>query len=165
MEEKIKIEPKKSTKSPALAAILSFFPGVGSMYNGLFLKGIIQLIIFAGLIEAQSHGGGQPFLGILLAGYIFYAIFDAAHDAQKINAGLQTAETQDGTTVKVEAEVEIEKPSGSISWGLILIGLGIIFLLANFEVISYDSLVKFWPLAVLLLGLKLIIDHFASKKS
>jgi hypothetical protein len=161
MEEKIKIEPKKITKSPALAAILSFLPGVGSMYNGLFLKGIIQLIIFAGLVEAQSRGGGQPFLGILLAGYIFYAIFDAVHDAQKINARAGAGESH----LTAEIELEVEKPSGSISWGLILIGLGLVFLLANFDVISWDSFLKFWPLALLLLGLKLIIDHFTAKKS
>lgn len=166
MEEKIKIEPKKTTKSPVLAAILSFLPGVGSMYNGLFVKGIIQLIIFAGLVEAQSRGGAQPFLGILLAGYIFYAIFDAAHDARQINA--QAVEHEKPSTSKIaidmDVEVKTERPSGSISWGIILIVLGLVFLLANFGVISYDSFIKFWPLALLLLGLKLIIDHYKSEK-
>ncbi len=164
MEERIKIEPKKTTKSPVLAAFLSLLPGVGSMYNGLFVKGIIQLIIFAGLVEAQSHGGAQPFLGILLAGYIFYAIFDAAHDARQINSQSAEEEKPSSPKIDMDVEVKIEKSSGSISWGIILIALGVVFLLANFGVISYDSFIKFWPLALLLLGLKLIIDHYKSEK-
>jgi TM2 domain-containing membrane protein YozV len=161
MEEKINIKQKTQSKSPVLAAFLSLLPGVGSLYNGYYLKGILQLIIFAGLVSAQSHGG-QPFIGILLAGYIFYAIFDAAHDAQKISA---QAETGGETKVSLEAQVAISRPSGSISWGIILILLGGLFLLANFDVISYDSFIRFWPLALVGLGIKLVFDYYASKKS
>ncbi|MGC8747228.1 MAG: LiaI-LiaF-like domain-containing protein [Candidatus Saccharicenans sp.] len=38
-------------------------------------------------------------------------------------------------------------------------------MLANFEVISYDSFIRFWPLFLVGIGLKLIIDHYSGKKS
>jgi len=54
VEEKIKIE-QKPVKSPVLAGILSvIFPGAGALYNGNYLKGIIMMIIFAGLVSIQG---------------------------------------------------------------------------------------------------------------
>lgn len=159
MEEKINIE-RKPSKSPVLAGVFSaIFPGTGALYNGNYLKGILLIIIFAGLVSIQGHGG-QPFVGILLAGFYFFQIFDAVHEAKSLSS---QAEPGSGAKVSLEAEVEISKPSGSISWGIILIALGALFLLANFEVISYDSFIRFWPLALVGLGLKLIIDHYSGK--
>ncbi|MGB9892904.1 MAG: LiaI-LiaF-like domain-containing protein [Candidatus Saccharicenans sp.] len=163
MEEKIKIE-KKPGKSPALAGIFSaIFPGAGAIYNGSYLKGILFMIIFAGLVSVQGHGG-QPFVGLLLAGFYFFQLIEAINEAKRISS-LSEAEPGTTTRVSLEAEMEISRPTGSISWGLILILLGGLFLLANFEVISYDSFIRFWPLALVVLGLKLLVDYFASKKS
>ncbi|HEK84905.1 MAG: LiaI-LiaF-like domain-containing protein [Candidatus Saccharicenans sp.] len=161
MEDKIKIE-KKPSKSPALAGILSaIFPGTGALYNGNYLKGILLIIIFAGLVSIQGRGG-QPFVGLLLAGFYFFQIFEAINEAKKIST---EAETNSENKITVKAEVQVSRPSGSISWGIILILLGGLFLLANFEVISYDSFIRFWPLFLVGIGLKLIIDHYSGKKS
>jgi len=160
MEEKINLE-KKPTRSPALAGIFSaIFPGTGALYNGNYLKGILLIIVFAGLVSIQGRGG-QPFVGLLLAGFYFFQIFDAVNEAKRISA---TSEIEAKTNLTIEAEVEASKPSGSISWGIILILLGGLFLLANFDVISYDSLIRFWPLFLVGIGLKLIIDHYSGEK-
>ncbi len=163
MEEKIKIE-QKPAKSPVLAGIFSaIFPGTGAIYNGNYLKGILFIIILAGLVSIQGHGG-QPFVGLMLAGFYFFQIIDAVNEAKRISAAGQP-EPSSGTRLSLEATVDIDRPSGSISWGIILIFLGGLFLLANFEVISYDALIDYWPLALIGLGLKLLADYFYSKKS
>jgi hypothetical protein len=59
-----------------------------------------------------------------------------------------------------------EIPSqGSIFWGIILIALGGMLILANFEIINYDTLFDFWPVAVIVLGLKLVVDAVAKSKN
>jgi hypothetical protein len=46
----------------------------------------------------------------------------------------------------------------------VLIGLGALLLLANFDVVRYHVLYDFWPVAVIGLGLKLVIDYSRAKK-
>jgi TM2 domain-containing membrane protein YozV len=65
--------------SPAVAAVLGIIPGVGAMYNGQFIKGLIHVVIFAALVSATHIWG---LFGILIAGWIFYQIFDAYHTAK-----------------------------------------------------------------------------------
>jgi hypothetical protein len=62
-----------------LAAFLGLIPGVGAMYNGQFIKGLIHLVIFAVLVSA-AHVYGV--FGIFVAGWIFYQVFEAYHTAK-----------------------------------------------------------------------------------
>ncbi|MDY9924834.1 TM2 domain-containing protein [Methanosarcina sp.] len=69
-------------KSPGIAAVLSFFiPGLGQIYNGQIMKGIIFIIL------ASIFG----FLTVVLIGYILYPLFwiynlyDAYNTAREIN--------------------------------------------------------------------------------
>ena len=41
--------------NPALAATLGFIPGLGAVYNGEYVKALIQVVIFGGLIAATFH--------------------------------------------------------------------------------------------------------------
>jgi len=164
VEEKIKIE-QKPVKSPVLAGILSvIFPGAGALYNGNYLKGIIMMIIFAGLVSIQGRGG-QPFVGLLLAGFYIFQIIDATNEAKSTRIPPETASASAFSPAKTGGDDEILAASGSISWGIILILLGGLFLLANFDIISYESFIDYWPLILVGLGLKLVIDHFSTKKS
>ena len=164
MEEKIKIE-KKPAKSPALAGILSvIFPGAGALYNGNYLKGIVMIIIFAGLVSIQGRGG-QPFVGLLLAGFYIFQIIEAVNEAKSTGILTETTATDAFSPAKAGGDNEVATASGSISWGIILILLGSLFLLANFDIISYESFIDYWPLILVGLGLKLLVDHFSTKKS
>ena len=160
MTEKIIIE-KKPYKSPALAGILSGLPGLGAIYNGQYAKGFLFILIFAGLISMSDHAAG-PFPGLLLAGFIFFAIIEAVQTAKSINRQALLEE-------EAEKEPSVEKellkivPSGSVFWGVVLIVLGGIFLLGNFDIINYDRIWDFWPILVIVVGLKLIVDYFAKK--
>ncbi len=79
----------KNVRNPnaVLAAILSLIPGVGAMYNGQFLKGLIYAGVYALLITMAAHGAGE-FAGIAIAAFVFFMIFDAYHSAKAISAGL-----------------------------------------------------------------------------
>jgi len=74
------------TGSPVLAGFLGFIPGVGAMYNGQFMKAFIHVGIFVGLIIATStiHGA----IGILIAFWEFYMVFEAFKTAEARRMGL-----------------------------------------------------------------------------
>jgi len=73
------VPPPAGAPNPVLAAILGLIPGVGAMYNGQFLKGLAHVLIFAVLVSA-CHVFGV--FGLLVAGWVFYQVFDAYHTAK-----------------------------------------------------------------------------------
>jgi hypothetical protein len=159
MEEKGVV--KGSPKSPVLAGFLSLFPGVGAIYNGQVYKGFLFIIIFAGLITLQDRGEIQPFVGLLLPAFIIYTIIDAIQTANRIN--MRAAGGEEVERIKEELPQVVK--TGSIFWGLILLALGVILLLANFDVIDYDTLFDFWPVLVIILGLKLVYNYVTRKNN
>ena len=73
------VPPPAGGPSPGLAAVLGVIPGVGAMYNGQFVKGLVHVAIFAVLVSA-THVFGV--FGIFVMGWIFYQMFDAYHTAR-----------------------------------------------------------------------------------
>ncbi len=155
-----KVIVQRPPKSPGLAGVLAgFFPGAGALYNREYMKGIVYIIIFAGLVTIQEHGSGQPFFGILLGGFWLFQLIEAVQTAKRINMkALNQEEDLNGEGFVLDTR------SGSILWGAILIVLGAIFLLANYEVVTYAQIAKFWPAAIVLLGIKLLTDYFRKGK-
>jgi uncharacterized membrane protein HdeD (DUF308 family) len=159
MEERTAV-PQRPQKSPGFAGVLGIFPfGVGALYNGQYTKALLYLVIFAGLTSMQGHGG-QPFVGLLLAGFIVFQFFDNIQSARVVNAAA-LGEAPAGSFAQPLPEIA---SSGSIFWGAVLIVLGVVLIMANFEVISYDALFDFWPIAVIVVGLKLVLDSVARTK-
>ncbi len=159
MEEKVIL--KRPPKSGFLAGLLSFiFPGLGTLYCRQVMKGVLFIVIFAGLVTLQTTGEGQPFAGLLLAGFWFYQLIDAVMTAKTINR-----KTLDGDYVEetIDEFPELMK-SGSIFWGIILMAVGGILLLANFDIIDYGTIFDFWPVIVIVIGIKLILDYMAKNK-
>lgn len=160
MEEKVVV--KKPPKSPALAGILSiFFPGTGAIYNQQIYKGFIFIIIIAALITMQQYGRAQPFIAILLGGFYIYQIIDSIQTAKSINRRSLLEEEKEEEPEEIPQFVK----TGSVFWGVVLLGLGGILLLANFDVISYDTVWDFWPLVVIVIGLKLVVDYLSRKNN
>ncbi|MCP2520917.1 DUF5668 domain-containing protein [SCandidatus Aminicenantes bacterium Aminicenantia_JdfR_composite] len=156
MEEKKTTQPS-APKSPGLAAILAFIPGVGAIYNGQFFKALIYILIFGGLIQMQGKSGVQPIAAFLLTGFYIYMVFEAYHTAKKINKKVVYGE--------VEEEIEeFEESKGSIFWGSFLVLLGIVFLLGNYDIISYSTLFNYWPVLIIIIGVKLVLEYFPRKR-
>jgi hypothetical protein len=155
---------KRPPKSPLLAGILSFFfPGTGALYNGQPLKFLVVLLGAAIMITmlAQEEGSA-PFLGIMLGGLYFYQFIDAIVTASAINRKALLGEEVD--EIKIEELPEFVR-TGSVFWGIVLIVLGVVFLMANFSfLVTYSRIWNLWPLVVIIFGVKLIVDYMAKNK-
>ncbi len=162
MEEKVVV--KRPPKSPFLAGVLAFFfPfGAGQLYNNQYRKALVFFFIFAGLVTLNAQGdAGQPFLGLTLAGFYFYQLFDAVQTSGRINRGVIHGEEE---IMGVEEVPEFVK-TGSIFWGIVLIALGAMLIFANFELMSYDTVFEFLiPFAILVVGVKLVVDHYSKSR-
>ncbi len=179
MTDKIIIQ-NRPPKSPAAAGILSgFLAGAGQLYNGEGSKALIFFIIFAGCISMMPHGP-HPFLPLVFAGFYIYQIIDAVQSAKAINLKAAAAAGQAGApadgpagsssfaasgqaAMAAPASAEKPSPQGSVFWGVLLMAIGAIFLLANFDIVSLDRIMDFWPVAVILIGLKIIFDSFRKR--
>jgi TM2 domain-containing membrane protein YozV len=159
MEEKVVVT--RPPKSPAVAGILTFFfPfGAGAFYNSQPIKGFIYLLTLAALVTMQHVGDAQPFLGILLGGFYFYQIIESIQTSKSINRRALTGEDVE----EVKEELPEFVKTGSVFWGIILLALGGILLLANFDIISYDTVFDFWPLVIIVIGVKLVADYVTKK--
>jgi TM2 domain-containing membrane protein YozV len=162
MDEKVVIQ-QKPPKSPAAAAILSaIFPGLGALYNGLITKGVLYILIFAGLISIQDTQGGQPFKALILAGFYLFQIIEAINNAKAFNLAAIGATPEGQVQAGFLPEI---LPSGSIFWGAVLMVIGVLAILANFDVVRWETLWDLWPLAVIVIGLKLVFDSITRAKN
>jgi hypothetical protein len=149
--------PAHTGPNPGVALALGFIPGLGAVYNGEYVKALIHVFVFAGLIAAQSgdvSGGYHAFLGIALACFYFYMPIDAYHVAKARQTG--TAPPLAPFTEGPGTPTESHKPAGAI----ILIALGAFFLLANLGLLEWDWFGKAWPLGLIVLGAWLLADRF-----
>ena len=77
--------PPTGAPNPGLAAFLGLIPGVGAMYNGQFLKGMIHVVIFAVLVTLTDR---YAIVGLFIAAWILYQSFEAFHTARARRDGL-----------------------------------------------------------------------------
>jgi hypothetical protein len=134
------------SRHPWVAFGLGWIPGLGAVYNGEFIKGLVHVAIFAALVTMDSHGADQPFWGLATAFFICYMPIEAFISAKgrfpntpAFEYGAHNAEISSTST---------RAPIGPI----VLIALGFLFLLDNFRVLQFDWVFEHgWP--VLLIGL------------
>ncbi len=111
------IQPPQHARSPILAALFSLFPGLGNVYNGLYLRGVTFFLICFGLIGLAS-GTDEPEVVLLVFSVIFvwlFNIFDAYRQATLINFGYPT-------------EVELPKRRTSLGSGGLVAGSAVFLL-------------------------------------
>lgn len=131
-------------KSPALATLLSLFPGVGQLYNGELAKGVAFVSAVGTCVFLIGSSDAEPFFALLLAFIYFYGLIDAYQSAQRINLMALS-----GVTPK-----SMEEPSPV--WGTSLVGMGFLLLAHNFGLFRFEWLTKFWPLILVGAGVSLL---------
>lgn len=132
----------------ALAAILGFVPGLGAVYNGEYLKALIHVLIFGAIIFFLNESNAEGVFVPLLIFFIFYQPVEAYRTAKAKAMGEKpTGPFSDMSTSPMVAPV-------------FLIALGGLLLLANFEMINMDAIVRFWPLLLIVLGVWLLRKRF-----
>ena len=148
-------------KSPGLAGFLSAFPGLGHLYLGLYQRAFAIGGAFILGIAMTSHGGPGEFLGPLIAFIWFFGIIDAIRQAKAINRGQLAEQGFAG-----EQQLKAAAGSGGLTWGVILVGLGSLWLIDRYFYIDW-SFMEEWggPAAFILLGVILIVSHIRKRRA
>ena len=147
-------------KSAALAGILSMFPGLGHLYLCLYQRGLAFGSAFVLAITFASHGRGE-FFGPAIAFVWFFSIIDAVRQAHAINRGF-VADTGYAPAPQLRRAAS---GTASLTWGVILVGLGTLWLIDRYVDIDWSCLDRWGaPAAFILLGLVLIVTHVRRKR-
>ncbi|MEO8189235.1 MAG: hypothetical protein ABI682_02750 [Acidobacteriota bacterium] len=150
-------------KSPALAGLLSMFPGLGHLYLGLYQRGLAFGVAFVICISASAHGRGE-FFGPMIAFVFFFAVIDAVRQAHAINRGYVLA-TGFGPAAGAPPPVRVSSGTASLTWGVILVGLGSLWLIDRYFDIDWSFLDRWGaPAAFILLGVVLIATHLRRRR-
>jgi Domain of unknown function (DUF5668)/B-box zinc finger len=179
-------QPEAGVGNPRLAALLGFIPGVGAMYNGEYAKGFVHVLIFATLIWMAAHVNGIFGLGIaafviympieayqtararqmglpapdpLGLSHLFSAGGQAANPTPGVAAGAVplTSTPSPGAPQGQPVEAECCPPSRVPIGAFVLIGLGVLFLLNEMDVVNFDRIWRFWPLVLIVIGIRVLM--------
>jgi len=137
---------------PGLAFALGFIPGVGAIYNGQYVKGLVHAVIFGSLAAGADRGDAENVFGFLMAAFLFYMAFEAYHTAQR---RLQ------GQLVDEFSSLMPRRGAGFPAGPVVLIGLGVMFLLGNLGLLRFDQIFRFWPVGLIVLGAYLLYERIA----
>src|SRR6476619_1029376 len=77
--------PPVGQKNPILAAALSLFPGMGHIYNGLYMRGVTFFLVIAAMIGIANRG--HDLFGFAIAFFWLFNVIDAYRQATLINYG------------------------------------------------------------------------------
>ena len=138
-------------KNPSLAAFLAIFPGMGAIYNGNFLKGITYMLIFAVLIVLTNNANDPDSVvfGLMIAGFYIFQIIDSYNEAGRINEKIFAGENP-----------AAGKEDLSLFSAIVVLVIGIVFQLANFDLITYRQVTRLWPLVLIAFGIKIVFNYF-----
>ena len=147
--------PIHASGSPGLAFLLGLIPGVGAIYNGQYAKGIVHVLILGLLISIESSGsagGMEALVGMMIGVFYFYMAFEAYHTARKRLAGEPVDEFSSLIQLRPEAGKLPMVP-------VLLIGLGVLFLLNNLNLLRLEQVLRYWPAALIALGAWMLYER------
>jgi hypothetical protein len=130
-------------RSPAAAAWLSLLPGLGHLYVGYTTKGLVFALLAVSVIQIASESDGP--LGLFIPFVWLYAMIDAHRSAVEVNR-------------LAASGAKLPRSNFDLSkwWGYILIGLGGLLVLENFDIIDFDWLWRLWPLGLIAMGVYIL---------
>lgn len=149
--------PAQLQKSPLLAAVLSAFPGMGSIYNGLYLRGVTFFALAFGCIVLAQR---EEIFGFAVAFVWIVNIVDAYRQATLINYGYAT------DLGLAELPQNVRPRQGGVWAGAALILIGVFAILERFfPAIDLDFLVDFWPFALVAFGAWLVWSSLRQRRT
>ena len=96
-------------KKPLLAAFLSVMPGLGNIYNGLYLRGVLFFVIISSLIALTARG--HDLLGFAIAFFWLFNVVDACSSSPSTRPVFKAAAA---SRVKA-AGLSMAAPSSTVS--------------------------------------------------
>jgi Domain of unknown function (DUF5668)/B-box zinc finger len=144
---------------PAIAFILGWIPGVGAIYNGQYVKGLVHALIFGllvSILNSNSAEGMEPLVGILLAAFVIYMPFEAYHTAGRREHGEQVDEFS-----SVLSPRDRRSSTGAVT----LILAGVVFLMNTLGVLPLHRILRFWPVLLIALGVSMLHSRMSEAGS
>ncbi len=140
--------PVIGRKNLLLAAVLSLFPGVGHIYNGLYMRGITFFLIAFSLVGVAGYG--PDIVGFAAAFFWLFNIIDTYRQATLINYGY----AQDLGLLDLPRHPMASQ--GGILAGILLSVIGIFAILERYFNVRLEWLFDLWPFALIVAGAWLI---------
>jgi hypothetical protein len=150
------IPPPVGRKNPGLAALLSLFPGMGNIYNGLYMRGLTFFIIVVSLIGITVHD--HPLFGMAVAFFWLFNVIDSYRQATLINYGY----AQDLGLLDMP-KVPRAGQGGLLAGGLMAL-IGVAAILDQYFNIRFDWIFDVWPFALVAVGVWLIVASFRDRQ-
>ena len=167
-----------SGPNPTVAGILGAIPlGVGAVYCGQYVKGLVHLGIFTalmwGLVSSNSDALSTV-LSLAMAFFVIYQIIDSIRTAKAIQMGQPAPDPlglaqafgaepaqpiQPGYPVQPSQTIQGSDASKVPTAAVVLIGLGVLFLLQTIGVFEFNS-DRLWPVFVIGLGVWLFAKRW-----
>jgi hypothetical protein len=144
---------RKPPKTPAVALVLSLFPGLGQVYNGQPAKAVVFFLAWVGALAGGIEHGPMPF-ALMLPFIHLYNLVDAWKSAVAINA-----RAAGGQSV-VEEDIA-ESPA----WGATLVGVGVVLLLKNIGWLNVEVVARYWPLLLIAAGIAMLRGSLRKQES
>jgi len=143
-------------KNPSLAAFLAIFPGMGAIYNGNIIKGITYMLIFTILIVLTDNAQDPDAIvfGLMIGGFFIFQIIDSYNEATKINQNVLNEQNPSGY-----------KEDLSLFSAIIVLMIGIVFQLVNFDLITFRQVTRLWPLVLIIFGIKIVYNYFKREEN
>jgi hypothetical protein len=134
---------------PFLAGVLGFVPGLGAVYNGQYVKGIVHAAIFGMLIAISTTADHDAIPALMVPMVVFFVLYmpiEAVRTAQAIRRGEQVKEMSGIVGALFDSSSDSPVP------GILFIALGILFLLFTLGILDAELVFKAWPLMIVGLG-------------
>ena len=138
------LPPTIGRKNPNLAAFLSLFPGLGNVYNGLYMRGITFFLVIVSLIAivVENH----PLFGMAIAFFWLFNVIDAYRQAALINYGY----AQDLGLVDLPRHPRASQ--GGLLAGILLTLIGLVAVGEQYFDLRLDWIFDLWPFALVAIG-------------
>ncbi|MBI1355650.1 MAG: hypothetical protein GC160_15030 [Acidobacteria bacterium] len=129
---------------PLLAGVLGVVPGLGAVYNGQYVKGLVHVVMFGLLltIASEEFRGLEGFFIPVIALFVLYMPIEAYRTAKALRRG-EPVDEMSGLLAT------LFRPSdASPAAGVALIALGVFLLLISLDVVDLRDLLPGWPVLV-----------------
>ncbi len=148
--------PGVAAKRPVLAAFFALCPGLGHVYNGLYLRGLVFFLVVSSLLTIVIRG--HALVSFALVFFWLFNVLDAYRQATLINYGYaQDLGLLDLPHNPVAGQV------GAVA-GVLLVLIGLFALADRYLTINLDWLFDLWPVALILVGGWLIVGALRDRK-
>jgi len=142
-------------RSPGLALVLSFFPGLGHLYLGLYQRGIG---VFLAFVTSIWFADQVDAFGVAVAFVWFFGVIDAYRQAHYLNTG------QLGPQNLAGDENALRRRPAGLGFGVFLTALGLLLLYNQFYPIDFSFLYDWWPLILVGFGVWMIARYYLDQK-